>query len=236
MKTPRPSTLAPFIHTFMANPMSGPDIEAKSFAVIDAEARQPDLSCAEWEVVRRAIHTTGDTSISSLFRFSHNPIESGIQALRSGAPIFCDSNMIRAGISQARLCAVCPNYAPEALSCHVADPDVAAEAKQTSLPRSLFALRKARPMLEGGIAVFGNAPVALLELNRLMIEEGIRPALVIGMPVGFVHVEESKEELLQLPVPSIVIQGRRGGSPLAVSTIHAICTAAGWPTPGGPEA
>lgn len=242
MNAPRPSTLcpptspAPFIHQLMANPMSGPDIEAKSFAVIDAEAARPNVPAAEWEVMRRAMHTTGDTSLGESFRFSHAPIANGIKALRAGAPIFCDSNMIRAGISLARLRAVCPTYTHESLHCHVADPDVADEAKRTALPRSLFALRKAANMLHGGIAVFGNAPVALLELNRLIIEEGIRPALVIGMPVGFVHVNESKEELLQLPIPSIVMEGRRGGSPLAVSTMHAICTVAGWPSPEGPAA
>ena len=231
-----PATLLPFIHTLMANPMSGPDIEAKSFAVIDTEARQPERPPAQWEVIRRAIHTTGDTSLAPFFHFSQDPITAGIQALRAGAPIFCDSNMIRAGLSLARLRSVCPDYSPGHLSCHVADPDVAAEAKESGLPRSLFALRKARPILDGGIVVFGNAPVALLELNRMIIEENIRPALVIGMPVGFVHVEECKDELLQISIPSIVIQGRRGGSPLAVSTIHAICTAAGWPSTGAPEA
>ena len=100
------------------------------------------------------------------------------------------------------------------------------EALREGLPRSLFAIRKARPQLDGGIVVFGNAPVALLELNRMIVEEGIRPALVIGMPVGFVHVVESTEELSTLGVPFIAIEGRRGGSTLAVATLHAICTLA----------
>jgi precorrin isomerase len=82
-------------------------------------------------------------------------------------------------------------------------------------------------MLQGGIAVFGNAPVALMELNRLIMEEAIKPAIVIAMPVGFVHVTESKEELMSLDVPYIAVAGRRGGSPLAVSTVHALCTLAG---------
>ncbi len=87
-------------------------------------------------------------------------------------------------------------------------------------------MRKAREFLDGGIAVFGNAPVALLELNRLIMEEGISPALVIAMPVGFVHVTESKEELMSLRAPYIAIAGRRGGSPLAVATLHALCSLA----------
>lgn len=215
-----------FMRTFMEHPMSGPDIEARSFAIIDAEAGAHGLPPGEWEVVRRMIHTTGDLSITSSVRFSPDAIDAGIAALRAGAPIFSDSNMIRAGLSQARLRGVCPAYTADSIRCHVADADVAEEARRSALPRSLFALRKARAQLDGGIAVFGNAPVALLELNRLIVEEGIRPALVIGMPVGFVHVEESKEELMRLPVPSIVMSGRRGGSPLAVCVVHALCTVA----------
>jgi len=215
-----------FMRTFMEHPMSGPEIEARSFAIIDAEAGAHGLPTGEWEVVRRMIHTTGDLSLAPSIRFSPDAIRAGVAALRAGAPIFTDSNMIRAGLSLARLRRVCPAYAAERIQCHVADADVAAEAVRSHLPRSLFALRKAQPQLEAGIAVFGNAPVALLELNRLIIETGLRPALVIGMPVGFVHVEESKEELMRLPVPSIIITGRRGGSPLAVSALHALCSVA----------
>jgi hypothetical protein len=99
-------------------------------------------------------------------------------------------------------------------------------ARQSRLPRSLFAIRKAKSILDGGLAVFGNSPIALLELNRLILEEQIRPALVIAMPVGFVHVVESKEELMSLDVPYIALSGRRGGSPLAVSVVHALCSIA----------
>jgi precorrin-8X/cobalt-precorrin-8 methylmutase len=146
--------------------------------------------------------------------------------LREGRLIYCDSNMIRSGLSLARLRRVNPDYGPEKIVCHVADETVARDSKDLGLPRSLLGIRKARPLLEGAIAVFGNAPIALLELNRMMVEEGLKPALVIGMPVGFVHVVESKQELLTLPVPFIALAGRRGGSPLAVSVVHALCTLA----------
>jgi len=172
------------------------------------------------------LHTTADFELIHSIRFSPNAIASAMDALRSGAPIFVDSNMIRSGLSLARLRDACPKYAPESLVCHVADPDIVSAAHDSGLPRSLFAVRKALPMLHGGIAAFGNAPVALMELNRLIVEEGVRPALVIGMPVGFVHVIESKEELMSLDVPYIAIAGRRGGSPLAVSTVHALCALA----------
>ena len=122
------------------------------------------------------------------------------------------------------------DFDSDRLACHVADADVAEQAKMAGLPRSLFAVQKAKGMLEGGIAAFGNAPVGLMELSRLVLEEGVRPAVVIAMPVGFVHVVESKEEALSLPVPCIALCGRRGGSPLAVSVIHALSALAaeGW--------
>lgn len=207
--------------------MSGPDIEARSFEVIDSEA--PDrrgFSADQWEVVRRMIHTTGDMALAASVKFSADAISSGIAALQRGVAIYADSNMIRSGLSLARLRSVCPDYASDRIACHVADADVAELATQKGLPRSLYAIRKAKAQLDGGIVVFGNAPVALLELNRMILEDGVRPALVIAMPVGFVHVTESKEELASLGIPFIEIEGRRGGSPLAVAALHAICTLA----------
>jgi precorrin-8X/cobalt-precorrin-8 methylmutase len=215
------------IHELYGHPMSGEAIEARSFEIIDREARAEGFSREQWEVVRRILHTTADFGLMDNIRFSSNAVASGVAALRSGAPIYVDSNMIRSGLSVARLRRVCADYGPHIIVCHVADGDVASEAREKGLPRSLFAVRKAQPMLQGGIAVFGNAPVALMELNRLIMEEAIKPAIVIAMPVGFVHVTESKEELMSLDVPYIAVAGRRGGSPLAVSTVHALCTLAG---------
>jgi precorrin-8X/cobalt-precorrin-8 methylmutase len=217
---------APAIRDFLAAPFNGEEIEARSFAVIDREAPEHPFSPAEWEVVRRMIHTVGDFSIIPDIRFSPGSLEAAAWALREGRLIYCDSNMIRSGLSLARLRRVNPEYGPEKIVCYVADEAVARDSKDLGLPRSLLGLRKARPLLEGAIAVFGNAPIALLELNRMMMEEGLKPALVIGMPVGFVHVVESKQELLTLPVPFIALAGRRGGSPLAVSVVHALCTLA----------
>ncbi|WP_005038294.1 precorrin-8X methylmutase [Holophaga foetida] len=214
------------IHHLMANPMSGEDIERASFAAIDREAPEHSFDAGQWGVARRMVHTCADFSILKDLVFHAGAVEAGIQALRNGAPIFTDANMIRSGLSQARLKAVNPGYSPASLHCHVADPDIAEEAKRTGLPRSLFAIRKAKAQLEGGIVAIGNAPVALLELNRMIVEEGLRPALVVGMPVGFVHVVESKDELLGLDVPAIALKGRRGGSPLVVATIHALAVLA----------
>jgi precorrin isomerase len=160
-------------------------------------------------------------------RFSPDAIAAGVAALHGCRSLIVDSNMIRSGISLARLRGVCGFYRKESLICHIADEDIERTARRTGLPRSLHAIEKARPFIAGAIAVFGNAPIALMELNRMIVEEGLRPALVVAMPVGFVHVVESKEELMAQGVPYIALTGRRGGSPLAVSVIHALCSLAG---------
>jgi hypothetical protein len=134
--------------------------------------------------------------------------------------------MIQSGLSLKRLQSVYKGYQASDIICHVDDEEVFEKARQQRLPRSLFAVQKAKPILNRGLVVFGNSPVGLLEINRLIQEEEIRPALVIAMPVGFVHVIESKEELMSLDVPFIALSGRRGGSPLAVSAVHALCTIA----------
>jgi len=219
------------IHQILTPPFSGERIEALSFDIIDREVPSHSFPPAEWRVVRRMIHATGDFSIMGAVRFSHNAIEAGVDALRVCEPLYVDSNMIRSGLSLVRLRTVSDRYDLSHIHCHVADDDVAAEAKRLGLPRSAMAVRKAKSMLDGSIAVFGNAPTALLELNRLMIEEGVRPALVIAAPGGFVHVDESKEELMELDVPHIVLAGRRGGSPIAVSIVHALCSLAAMEQP-----
>jgi precorrin isomerase len=226
MSAKKRSPKKPFIHTLYEAPKSGQEIEEWSFAIIDGEAPPHGFTAAEWQVVRRMIHTTGDFSVMESVKFLSRAIPAAIEALRAGRPIYADSNMIRSGLSMERLRAVCGGYSPENIFCHIADPDVAEDARESGLPRSLFAVRKAKQMLHAGIAVFGNAPVALLELNRMILEEDIRPAFVIAMPVGFVHVTESKEEIMSLDIPHIALTGRRGGSALAVSVIHALCSLA----------
>lgn len=214
------------IHELYAHPLAGEAIERESFRRIDAEAPKHDLAPEQWQIARRLIHTTADFGLLSELAFSCDAVESGCCALRAGAPIYADSNMIRAGLSLARLQRCCARYAPGDIHVHVADLDVAEAARAAQLPRAIYALRKAQSMLNGAIVCFGNSPVGLLELNRMMLEENLTPALVIAMPVGFVHVTESKQETAKLDVPQIVLRGRRGGSPLAVATVHALTTLA----------
>lgn len=212
----------PLVRELYETPMKPEQIEQRSFDIIDEEAGEHGFSTDEWIVARRMIHTTANFDLLADICFSPDAISSAVDAMLRGAPIYVDSNMIRGGISIERLRKANDGYTPESVLCHVADKDVAEQAKAAGLPRSLFAVRKAKAALHGGIAVFGNAPVALMELNRMIMEDGVCPAAVIAMPVGFVHVVESKEELMSLDTPYIALAGRRGGSPLAVSVIHSL--------------
>lgn len=207
--------------------LSGEEIERESFLTIEAECDlHTRLPLPEWRVARRLIHTTADPRIADTLVFRHDAIASGLRALRAGAPIFCDSKMLRAGLSLERLRKLNPAYGPERLHCHISDPDVIARAGKEKRTRALCSAEKARPMLDGAIVLIGNAPLALARIARYVLEENVRPALVVGMPVGFVNVVESKDLLARCPVPQIVLEGRRGGSALAVTTLHAVMESA----------
>ncbi len=223
-------TVRALVHDLYESRLSGGDIEARSFACIDSLADRNGFSAPEWTVVQRLIHTTGDLSLGMHVRFSPDAVKAGTSALRNKASIYVDASMAKAGLSLARLRSANEGYSSDDIVSYIGDEDVAREAKEQGLPRSVFAVRKARRLLDGAVVAIGNAPTAVLELNRLILEEGVRPALVIGMPVGFVHVEECKKELASVGVPCITIQGRRGGSPCTVAAIHALCREASVPS------
>lgn len=207
--------------------MSPAEIEQESFRRIEAECDlHRTLSAPHWRVARRLIHTTADMHIADTLVFRHDPVAAGLAALRRKAPIFCDSRMLRSGLSLPRLRTLHPGYGPEDLHCYITDPDVVERARAEGHTRALCSAEKARPLLDGGIVLIGNAPLALARIARYILEEGVRPALVVGMPVGFVNVVESKELLARCPVPQIVLEGRRGGSALAVTTLHAVMESA----------
>lgn len=130
--------------------------------------------------------------------------------------------MIKAGLSVPKLKRFCEQYSRESILCDVASPEVAELAARKGITRALAAVELHRKELEGCIFLCGNAPLALAGMIRMIVEEGIRPALMVGMPVGFVNVLESKELLRLVSVPYVTVEGRRGGSPLAVATLHAI--------------
>jgi precorrin-8X/cobalt-precorrin-8 methylmutase len=197
----------------------GRSIEDRSFAVIDLEAGPHGFPPAEWNVVRRIIHATADFELLQLVRLHPDAIAAGVTALRRGCPIVVDVKMIAAGLSEDRLAAYgCAVHA------FISDDDVIAAARAAGSTRAIEAVRKAHRagVLDGAIVAIGNAPTALLEVIRLVGEAGARPALVIGVPVGFVSAAESKQATEQLAVPHIVVRGRKGGSPIAVAILHAL--------------
>ena len=197
----------------------GRDIESGSFAIIDEEAGPRSFPPDQWEVVRRVIHATADFEFKELMRFHPHAVSAGTEALRTGCDILVDVKMITAGLNQDRLDAYgCKVYS------FISDPDVIREAKEKNSTRAACAMGKAKRLglLDGSIVAIGNAPTALIETVRLITAENARPALVIGVPVGFVSAAESKERVLPLDIPYIVARGRKGGSPIAVAIIHAL--------------
>ncbi len=197
----------------------GRNIENSSFAIIDEEAGPHSFAPGEWQVVRRVIHATADFEFTKLVEFRHDAVAAGIRALKAAAPILVDVKMISAGLNEDRLAA----YGCKVHS-FISDADVIDTAKRDNLTRAIESMRKAHRLglLDGAIVAIGNAPTALLEVVRLVLEEGARPALIIGVPVGFVSAVESKEAVETVKTPSIIARGRKGGSAIAVAIIHAL--------------
>ncbi|MBF0612978.1 MAG: precorrin-8X methylmutase [Magnetococcales bacterium] len=198
----------------------GRAIEQQSFDHIDAHCPEKNYPPRQWPLVRRLIHTSGDLSFNGLVEFHPAAMETACEAIRRGCPIVVDVNMVAAGISQPRL-ARCGNRLYHFMS----DPQVAIKATEEGTTRAVQAMRHAARLglLQGGIVAIGNAPTALLEVLRLAREESIRPALVVGTPVGFVSAAESKEELAaQYDIPWIITRGSKGGSTLTVAALHAL--------------
>ena len=200
---------------------AGQAIEHDSFAIIDQEVGPHGYTPQQWPIVRRMIHANADFDFNGLTRFHPDAVRAGLQAmLRGGTPIVADVEMICVGLSKPRL-------AHFGMMTHqfISDADVIAQARAEDTTRAVQAMRKAQRLvlLDGAIIGIGNAPTALIELVRLIREDGVRPALVVGMPVGFVSAAESKALMAGLDsVPWIVIDGRKGGSTLVVAALHAL--------------
>ncbi len=176
-----------------------------------------ELPEGERNIVKRIVHTTGDVNIAELVKIHPSAVAAGLRALRAGRPIFADVQMLRSGINSRRL----EQLGIETI-CMIKDPVVVEEAKRTGKTRAMVAMVKAAPGLNGGIIAIGNAPTALFELCAMIRRGELQPALVVGTPVGFVGARESKEMLMDTPVPYITVQGTRGGSTIAVAAINAL--------------
>jgi precorrin-8X/cobalt-precorrin-8 methylmutase len=204
---------------------AGVAIEHDSFAIIDREVPHHNYTGEQWPLVRRMIHATADFEFNGLARFHPDAIRAGMEAvLRGGTSIVADVEMISVGLSPIRL-----KHFGLSVRQFISDADVIAQAKAEDSTRAVQAMRKAHRsgLLEGAIVGIGNAPTALIEVVRLIREEDAKPALVIGMPVGFVSAAESKTLLAgQQNVPWIITEGRKGGSTLVVSVLHAFLSLA----------
>jgi precorrin-8X/cobalt-precorrin-8 methylmutase len=198
---------------------AGQAIEAESFRIIEAELPDHGFAPGPWRVVRRMVHATADLDFARNAILSTGATEAGALALSRGAPIVCDVRMIVAGLSAERLA----RHGVK-VHCLLSEPEVAACAREAGTTRSAEAMRLAhrRGLLAGAVVAVGNAPTALFELVRLVREEGARPALVVGVPVGFVGAAESKEAALSLGISHLVVRGRKGGTPAAVAALHAL--------------
>ena len=198
------------------------DIERTSISIITRELDELGLTPPPETaaVVKRVIHTTADFDYAKNLRFTPGAVQAAVRALQRGAVIVTDTNMALAGISRPGLA----KLGCEAV-CYMADPAVAEAAKQAGTTRAVAAMHRAAREHPGAILAVGNAPTALLSIAE-EIEAGLRPALVIGVPVGFVNVVESKETLFaiceQHGVPAIAAMGRKGGSNVAAAICNAL--------------
>jgi len=193
------------------------EIEKESFRRIEAQVGGQKLAPREWVVARRMIHTTGDFEYLDNVRFHPQAIAAGLEALGQGRPLITDTRMLQAGIGTGRL-----NRLGVQVICLMDDPEVAQEAQERGLTRAAVAMERALPLAVGGIVVIGNAPTALLSLMDLLAGGAAPPALIVGVPVGFVNAAESKEALAGLTCPFITSLGPKGGSAVAASIINAL--------------
>jgi len=197
----------------------GQSIEDQSMQIIESEIGTHQYNEEEWAIVRRVIHATADFDFAKENKiiFHKDAIKNGINALKNGCTIIVDVNGVVGGLNKQNL----KDFGNNTI-CNISNPVIVEEAIKYNKTRAQTSMRMAASEMNGGIIVIGNAPTALLEVIQ-MIQEGVTtPALIIGIPVGFVSSPESKESLQALDVPYITNMGRKGGSPCASAIINAL--------------
>ena len=197
------------------------DIEKRSFEIITEELGH-DLPEKEAPIIKRCIHTSADFDYAENLCFSGNVVEKALKALKNGACIVTDTQMAKAGINKKAL----KKYGGE-VYCFMSDEDVAETARKNGTTRATASMDKAAAMDKPLIFAIGNAPTALVRLYELIEEGKLKPELIIGVPVGFVNVVQSKELIMQADVPYIVAKGRKGGSNIAACICNALLYMAG---------
>lgn len=193
------------------------DIEKRSFEIITEEIGDRKLDRDQEKVIKRVIHTTADFEYLDNLCFSENVVLETIEAIKNGACIVTDTQMVKSGINKKALA----KYGGE-VYCFMSDEDISEIAKKNGTTRATASMDKALDVDKELIFAIGNAPTALIRLYELISEGRINPKLIIGVPVGFVNVVESKELIMKLKVPYIVARGRKGGSNVAAAICNAL--------------
>lgn len=193
------------------------DIERRSMEIITAELGERTFPAEQLPILKRVIHTTADFDYADNLVFTPGAVAAGLAAIQAGCVIVTDTQMARAGVNKK----VLERFGGEAL-CFMSDPDVAAEAKARGVTRATVSMERAAALTRPLILALGNAPTALVRACELMEKGALKPALVIGVPVGFVNVVESKELLRTMPGEHIVALGRKGGSNVAAAICNAL--------------
>lgn len=193
------------------------DIEKRSFEIITELLGDTPVDPENELVLKRVIHTTADFDYVENLIFSDHAVQKGLEALRGGCDIVTDTQMAKAGINKRVLSALGGE-----IHCFMSDEDVAQEARQRQVTRATVSMERAAALEKPCIFAIGNAPTALIALKALIAEGKLHPALIIGVPVGFVNVVESKEQIMKEIVPYIVGRGRKGGSNVAAAICNAM--------------
>lgn len=205
--------------TYITQPQN---IEDKSFEIIQQiiEQTRPDYQFKDElqaKIIKRCVHTSADFDWLDILKFSSTANQTLLEALQRGATIYTDTNMVLSGMNKTRLDKLGCQY-----RCYVADPITREIAHQKGITRSMAAVEQAANEDGEKIFVFGNAPTALFRLLELYQEGRLKPSAVVGVPVGFVGAEESKDALMQTDLPYIAAQGRKGGSNIAAAIMNAL--------------
>lgn len=193
------------------------DIERRSFEIITQELGERKLDPEKELIIKRCIHTSADFDYADTLCFAEDVVKKALDALRQGACIVTDTQMGRSGINKRALA----RYGGE-VYCFISDEDVAETAKKNGTTRATASMDKAASLQKPLIFAIGNAPTALVRLYELIEEGKINPALIIGVPVGFVNVVQSKELIMKTDAPYIVAKGRKGGSNIAACICNAL--------------
>ncbi|MDO4157301.1 MAG: precorrin-8X methylmutase [Oscillospiraceae bacterium] len=193
------------------------EIEKKSFSIIESRLQHITLPEAEYNILKRVIHTTADFDYVKNLTFSEDAVSVALKALENGADIVTDTNMAYAGIHKSAL-----QILGGTVHCFMADTDVEKAAKERGVTRAMISMEKACTLQKELIFAIGNAPTALIRLTELIQEQKIQPKLIIGVPVGFVNVIEAKNMILESDTPYIVAKGNKGGSNVAAAICNAL--------------